>query len=94
MDFFRKFPPGEKKAAGRKLRGLTFVLTGTLSSLSREEARSGIKKLGGKASSGVSKKTDYVVVGSEPGSKLRKAEKLGLRLINEEEFLKLIEWVG
>ncbi len=89
-----KFLPGEKKAAGRKLRGLTFVLTGTLSSLSREEARSGIKKLGGKASSGVSKKTDYVVVGSEPGSKLRKAEKLGLRLINEEEFLKLIEWVG
>jgi DNA ligase (NAD+) len=86
-----KFLPGKKKAAGRKLRGLTFVLTGTLSSLSREEARAAIKKSGGKVSSGVSKKTDYVVAGSEPGSKLRKAGKLGLRVINEEEFLKLIE---
>jgi len=83
--------PVRKKVSRGKLHELTFCFTGILSSMSRGEARGRIKKLGGKASSSVSKKTDYVVVGSNPGSKLRKAERLGLKVINEEEFLKLIE---
>ncbi|NOX96534.1 MAG: NAD-dependent DNA ligase LigA [Nitrospirae bacterium] len=83
--------PVRKKVPRGKLHELTFCFTGILSSMSRDEARGRIKKLGGKVSSSVSKKTDYLVVGSNPGSKLRKAERLGLKVINEEEFLKLIE---
>ncbi len=83
--------PVRKKVPRGKLHELTFCFTGILSSMSRDEARGRIKKLGGKVSSSVSKKTDYLVVGSNPGSKLRKAERLGLKTINEEEFLKLIE---
>ena len=69
--------------------GKTFVLTGTLPTLKREEAAAIIESLGGKVSGSVSKKTDYVVAGEEAGSKLEKARKLGVRIIGEAEFLKL-----
>ena len=68
----------------------TFVLTGTLKNYTRQEATEIIEKLGGKVTSSVSKKTSYVVAGTEAGSKLSKAEKLGINVINEEEFIQLI----
>ncbi|MDP4115655.1 MAG: NAD-dependent DNA ligase LigA [Bacteroidota bacterium] len=70
--------------------GKTFVLTGTLNSLSREEASDKITALGGKATSSVSKKTDFVIAGENAGSKLSKAEALGVKILNEDEFLKLM----
>lgn len=73
-------------AAGGKFAGLTFVLTGTLTTMSRNEASELIQSLGGKASSSVSKKTDYVVAGENAGSKLTKAESLGIKIISEAEF--------
>ncbi|KAF1086422.1 DNA ligase [Sporotomaculum syntrophicum] len=72
------------------LAGKTLVLTGTLASLKREEARELIEKAGGKVASSVSKKTDYVVVGEEPGSKYEKAVKLGVPVIGEEELLTMV----
>ena len=69
--------------------GRTFVLTGTLPTLSREEASAKIEALGGKVSSSVSKKTDYVLAGEEAGSKLEKAQKLGVKIIDETKFVKL-----
>lgn len=68
-----------------------FVLTGTLNSLTREEAGQRIIKLGGKVTSSVSKNTDFVVVGEKAGSKLSKAEKLGVKILNEEDFLSLLK---
>ncbi len=73
-----------------KLFGQTFVITGTLDSMSREEAGAKIRALGGKVSSSVSKDTSAVIAGSDPGSKYDKAERLKVKIINEEEFLKLI----
>jgi len=78
------------KAAAGPLAGKTFVLTGTLPNLKREEAAAKIEALGGKISGSVSKKTDYVVAGEEAGSKLDKAQKLGVKIIDEKEFLKLV----
>lgn len=75
----------------RRLQGLSFVLTGTLSSMTREEAGLKIKTLGAKINNSLSKKTDYLVVGENPGSKAEKASSLGVKTINEEEFLALIE---
>jgi DNA ligase (NAD+) len=72
------------------LEGVTFVLTGTLPTLSRKEAGSLIEDRGGKVSSSVSKKTNYVLAGEEAGSKLEKAEKLGITIIDEEQFLNMI----
>ncbi len=69
--------------------GKTFVLTGTLPNMTREEAAAKIESLGGKVSSSVSKKTDYVLAGNDAGSKLEKAQKLGLRIIGEDDFVKL-----
>jgi DNA ligase (NAD+) len=73
-----------------KLSGHIFVLTGTLASLPREEAKERIRALGGDISETVSKKTSYVVVGDEPGSKAEKAKKLGVKILNESEFIKLV----
>jgi len=73
------------------LAGLEFVLTGKLDSLSRSEAEAKIKALGGKAGSDVTRKTSYMVVGADPGSKLAKAEKLGIKTLSEAEFLKLLD---
>ena len=87
---------GKRKAKAVKpedlpLAGLEFVLTGKLESLSHSDAEAKIKALGGKAGSDVTKKTSYVVVGADPGSKLAKAEKLGIKTLNEAEFLKLLD---
>ncbi|MFH1404519.1 MAG: NAD-dependent DNA ligase LigA [Patescibacteria group bacterium] len=74
----------------QKLAGKTFVLTGTLDSLHRDDAKDKIRALGGSVSSSVSKKTDYVVAGAEPGSKYDKAKKLGVATLSESEFLSMI----
>jgi DNA ligase (NAD+) len=76
--------------AGEKLKGKTFVLTGELEKFTRDEAKEQIRILGGNVSSSVSQKTDYVVAGDDPGSKYDKAKKLGVKIINEKEFLDLI----
>ena len=71
--------------------GLTFVVTGTLSAFSRSDAEGRIKGLGGKITSSVTKKTSYVVVGESPGSKAAKAEQLGTPILNEDDFVRLLE---
>jgi DNA ligase (NAD+) len=78
-------------AQGGPLAGKTFVLTGTLAGLTRDEAKDKIRELGGEMSESVSKKTNYVIVGDNPGSKREKAIKLGVPVIGEEEFLKMIK---
>jgi len=84
-----KILPPEK--VGEKLAGLTLVLTGTLETMTREEAKEKIRLLGGEISESVSKKTDYVIIGKEPGSKFEKAKKLGVKTISEKEFLDLLK---
>ena len=80
------FPTVAARREG-SLHGQTFVLTGTLASLTRPEAKQRLEALGAKVTSGVSKKTNYVVVGTDPGSKRDKAEKLGIPILSEEELL-------
>ena len=75
---------------GDKLAGLTFVLTGTLPTMSRDEASAIIKANGGKVTGSVSKKTSYVIAGSDAGSKLTKAQALGVKIISEEELVGMI----
>ena len=79
------------QATSATLQDKTFVLTGTLTKYSRDEAKEEIQKRGGKVSGSVSKKTDYVVVGAEPGSKVEEATKLGVTILDESAFLKLME---
>lgn len=79
-----------EKIKGGKFEGLTFVLTGTLSTMSREIAKEKILKLGGKVSGSVSKNTSYVVVGEDAGSKLKDAQKLGVKILTEIEFSKML----
>jgi len=81
---------GEKKQRGTALAGKTFVLTGTLAQYTREQAKQMIEDAGGRVSGSVSKKTDYVVAGSDAGSKLDKAKELGVAVIDEKEMEKLL----
>jgi DNA ligase (NAD+) len=82
----------EKNEIGtNKLEGLTFVLTGTLEKYTRDEAKSLIENMGGRVSSSVSKKTSYVLAGKEAGSKLSNAKKLGVKIINEDAFEKMVK---
>lgn len=85
-----KMIPSEKRAEGGAFEGKTFVLTGTLPTMSRKEASEIIEKNGGKTSSSVSKKTDFVLAGESAGSKLTKAQTLGISVLSEEEFLNMI----
>ena len=85
------WPKPVATAADGSQRDKTFVLTGTLESMTREQAAEAIQQSGGKVSGSVSKKTDYVVAGAEAGSKLKKAEQLGIRILDEAAFLKLLK---
>jgi DNA ligase (NAD+) len=86
-------PPTEERTD--KLAGKTIVVTGTLENFSRQQIEQAIKQAGGKASSSVSKKTDFVLAGTEPGSKLDKAlQQLGVKVIDEKKFLQMLAGKG
>jgi len=87
---WREEAPSRKAAAG-PFAGKIVVLTGTLSSMARDEAKERIEAGGGKVTGSVSKKTDFVVAGAEAGSKLEKAEALGVRVLDEAQFLELLK---
>ena len=80
----------QKAAADGPLSGKTFVLTGTLSDMTRDQAKTRIQALGGKVTGSVSKKTDYVVFGEKAGSKLTQAQNLGVETLDEDQFRTLI----
>jgi DNA ligase (NAD+) len=83
-------PSFEKKVVGDRLAGATLVVTGTLDRFTRDEIHALIEREGGKASGSVSKKTSYLVAGREAGSKLEKAQKLGVPVLTEDEFLEMV----
>lgn len=85
-----RWPAVVVASADQSLSGLTFVITGTLESMSRDEAEDALRALGAKATGSVSKKTDYLVAGREAGSKLRKAEELGVPVIDEPALLRIL----
>jgi DNA ligase (NAD+) len=85
VDIVKEESVGEMKLAGK-----SFVFTGSMANLDREEAQNLVRNNGGEVSSSVSKKTSYVVAGEEAGSKLDKARELGVKIIGEEEFLKML----
>ncbi|MBI3008298.1 MAG: NAD-dependent DNA ligase LigA, partial [Candidatus Omnitrophica bacterium] len=86
-----QFPKVAEVKGPKPLEGKTFVFTGTMESLSRNEAEEIVQRLGGRASSSVSKNADYVVAGTSPGSKLEEAKRLGRTILSEEEFKKMIK---
>ena len=79
------------QSAQQPLAGKVFLFTGSLAALSRTEAKARVKELGGQVASSVSKKVTHVVGGEKPGSKLKKAQELGLRVLSEEEFATLLQ---
>ena len=79
------------KIKDSKISGKILVVTGTLENMTRNEAEELIKNLGAKAASSISKNTDYLVAGLEPGSKLKKAKELGVQILTEQEFIKLVK---
>ena len=81
----------QKSTSNANLASKTFVLTGTLKSMSRDEAKEKIRALGGEVSSSISKKTNYLLAGENPGSKLAKAQSLGVKILTEPEFLKILK---
>ncbi len=85
---------GAARPAEGPLQGLQFVITGTLAAFSRSEAEERVRSLGGSAGSSVTKKTDYLVVGENPGSKLQKGQQYGTKMLSEEEFLALLRQHG
>lgn len=89
VGFKLKAPPQAKSDS--PLQGKTFVLTGTLDSLTRDEAETELERLGGKVTGSVSNKTDYLVAGADPGSKLDKAQELGVAVLDENAFLQLLK---
>jgi DNA ligase (NAD+) len=84
-----KFTTPPVKAGPQTLAGLTFVITGTLPTWSRDEAKAFIEQHGGKVTGSVSKKTDYLILGESPGSKLAKAESLGVSILDEDGLKRL-----
>jgi DNA ligase (NAD+) len=84
------WPKVERSAASSPLAGKTFVLTGTLAAMTRDEAKQRLQSLGAKVTGSVSAKTDYVVAGEEPGSKLEKARALDVAVVDERQFLQLL----
>ena len=83
-----------REARPQPLTGKTFVLTGGLESMTREKAEERLRQLGAKAAGSVSKKTDFVVAGKDPGSKYQKAVELGVKILNEAELRELLEGAG
>jgi DNA ligase (NAD+) len=84
-------PAPPQVATGGPFAGKTVVLTGGMTGMSREQAKEEIERRGGKVSGSVSKKTDFVVAGEDAGSKLKKAQELGVRILDEQQFLKLLQ---
>ena len=80
----------ETSSSNQKLQGLSFVITGALSTMTREEAKEKIHSLGGDVSESISKKTSYLLAGEEGGGKLDKAKKLGVKILSEKDFLDII----
>ena len=80
----------KEEVVGDGLLGKQFVVTGSLEALTRDESKKKISALGGRVTSNLSKKTDYVVVGSDPGSKADKARKMGVEIINEKKFKEML----
>jgi DNA ligase (NAD+) len=86
MESRKKRTPTSQQFAGK-----SFVLTGSLKTMTREEAKQKIISLGGKVTSSVSKNTDYIIVGTDAGSKLNKAQSLGIQLIDEQKFINMFK---